>query len=77
MTLTDIAQDLSMINQIVIDWVDDNHVYLQFLATSSSTEQLDFVSSRQILARSSRLHTNFNLAIFTPDACLLASNDAT
>jgi hypothetical protein len=37
MALTDIAQDLSMINQIVIDWVDDNHVYLQFLATSSST----------------------------------------
>jgi serine phosphatase RsbU (regulator of sigma subunit) len=75
-TLTDIEQDLGMVNQVVNDWVGDNHDYLEFLATSSSIERLDLPSTRQILARSSRVYPNFNLAIFTTDGRLLASNDA-
>jgi hypothetical protein len=75
-TLTDITQDLAMINQVVNDWVGDNHDYLEFLATSSSIERLDPPSTQQILVRSSRVYPNFNLSIFTTDGRLLASNDA-
>jgi hypothetical protein len=40
-----------MTNLVVNDWVGNNHVYLEFLATSSSIERLDPTSTRQSLER--------------------------